>query len=360
MVLVWLRVRQKRQRQRPSVDEVVEIVRSNTSAIPPTLEQKIHYLLNSTMAGDADAACYEAFRTELGSQQLSKFRSIQLEIRNAINVVRYARLQPYNEPSKRAQTYPVLFLFSSNGFEREAAAISLNGSLNNPFEVLTLADLTNNWVKEVREAAIAAIDRTLAETPFEYLVDAAEVILPLAQYWQRWPDETRDRLMGYLANETVITSLANRILNKQADPPDRLLKTILRYPAVDRWLLAMWQDNSLRSTVRSLALNTLLRREARWKTGKTERQWIDKPMGKSRWVPIMTSRPVQFPTEQTELISGALSESKTAVLKVVLQATIEMEFETIEHLERIRELSESPKASVAERAKFILRKHGQS
>lgn len=116
------------------------------------------------------------------------------------------RLNLWNH-MKRKDNLPFLFLFQGNGFLREWALKQIDEPLRSAFEIIVIADLTNNWVEPVRLAADQAIERCYPKTSPHLFAEAFSYFHRTHQSWQRWSlSSSRENSRIPFARETGLIS----------------------------------------------------------------------------------------------------------------------------------------------------------
>lgn len=231
------------------------------------------------------------------------------------------RLKVAKRTLRKNSDLAFLFCFDGNGFVREHAMKKIQGPLQSPFEVIAVLDACNNWVSEIRAQSFKTAIRCLPETPESVLASAFPVVQTNATNWERWHAEEFDQLLQFFISEGVIPLLVSDIIEGSARSPSKTLGFALKNPSIDQHLQRLF-DEAKHASVRARALKTMLNKEAVWST-RYEHEWVDKPLGIRRRIPVFSSRSVQCPVDFTRLLDIAMRDKHTAVRRVAAQAIID-------------------------------------
>jgi HEAT repeat protein len=245
-----------------------------------------------------------------------------------------------------------LFLFHRNGFMREAALAKLTGPAISPFFAAALAYRLNDWVPQVRRAAVAAIERVFPETKASILAAAAEYLLDRDLYWGRWQDEGRMLASGF-ARADVLECLTQRLLTAKSGAMTRLMRPAFRYPDLDRHLLDLAKFAYLPS-VRVLATRALIDCRVRWQIG-FEKEWVDKTMGFYRLKKAYAEREILRPLSLEDLILQGASDKSAVVRKVAATALVQNRKTLGNRDELIAFLKDDRSPSVRSAVDFVIR-----
>lgn len=177
----------------------------------------------------------------------------------------------------------IAHLSDPDGFLREAALDALVEPLNNPDDILAVITRLNDWVPQVRAAAVEALGRVVTVADPSVWVPVIRRVLPQARNWQRWSTSgpARDVFYAVFMRDDVLDRLVNELLsNKQANMGE-VYKWLSCNPTLDAHL----QDIAAKAPlphIRGMALNCLLTKTLRWPDHGSRIVWTDKPQGKYR------------------------------------------------------------------------------
>lgn len=244
-----------------------------------------------------------------------------------------------------------LFLFHLDGRMREAALLRISGGLPSPFLFAAVALRLNDWVREVRVAALACANRCFPMTPANVIADAALALLLRQDSWERWGLE-REAIDAAFARADVAAHLATDLVRAQTGPASRLLRVALKQAAFDQHLERLSRE-AKQPSVRALAVQTIANKRARWPDG-TEYKWIDKSMGLRTRVQKFAWRPISVPLPEASIVRAAASDKSAIVRKAAMDGIIQQCLNTSEAFELASQLKDDASLSVRERAHFIL------
>jgi hypothetical protein len=213
-----------------------------------------------------------------------------------------------------------IYLFHWDGHMREAALRAPNAPRLTPFWVAAIVIRLNDWVPQVRQAAVDCLIKVLPKTDVEVLVDVARDLLHRRRQWTRGEEELAvlDKL---ISAPGVLNGLIAHLTVTYDRTPHRTLIAILKYPELDPALPGL-MTAAPNPAVRAIAAHTLLADQARWPVG-AQYEWIDKSMGRRRQVLRFESRPIACAISKDELIAVAAADRSVQVRKVAMQALID-------------------------------------
>lgn len=186
---------------------------------------------------------------------------------------------------------PVL-MFSRNGYVREAALKAVNQLPDTPFFLAALVWRLNDWVEPVRRAAEGCAKRELPRFSTRTVVGAAPFLLERMHLWSRWglPPAI---ILDVLARPECVHGLIVQFA-RTAEISATALRCAMRFGLLDNHLLWMSRE-AKRPEFRAIALKAIINREVTWVT-HYERQWVDKPYGITRRIPILGRHAIPRPS----------------------------------------------------------------
>lgn len=244
----------------------------------------------------------------------------------------------------------LLFLHSHDGRLREVAVRSMTVEDADAAAHTALLLRCNDWVPQVREMAI---DRLGDHAPkLSQAALARLVVFALARVgiWQRGGAEA----LTVLKDCPLWLSAMEEAFATQADGPlVHVFKRQILEGTLDHALSRL--ARSARSPfVRSTAAECVLTEQVRWKSGYT-RQWVNKPLGISRRVPIFEKRTLEIdPRNCAAVVRSGARDTSAMVRKKVADKFIRDGGKDFR--EEVELLSEDPAASVRSRMEFFHRK----
>ena len=249
-----------------------------------------------------------------------------------------------------------LFLFHLDGRIREASLQRITGGLPSPFLFAAVALRLNDWVEQVREAALACANRCFPLTSPDVVAGAAAALLLRQHSWGRWGKE-REAIDAAFTRTDVATRLAADLVDAQTGPASRILRFVLKHDAIDHHLERLSAE-AKQPSVRALAVQTIADKRASWPAGM-EYRWVDKSMGLRTRVPRFEFRDISLPLAGARVIRAAASDKSAVVRRASLDALIRHRLGSEEAQELALRLKADVSPSVRERADFILSRHAE-
>jgi len=213
-----------------------------------------------------------------------------------------------------------IYLFHWDGYLREAAMRTPNALPLTPFWVAAIVIRLNDWVPQVRRAAVDCLTKALPKTDVGVLVDVATGLLHRRRQWKRGEEELTV-LDDLVSAPGVLYGLIGYLRTAYGRAPHRTLIAVLKYPELDRALPGL-MTAAPNPAVRAIAAHTLLVGQARWPVG-TKYEWIDKSMGRRRQVLRFESRTIAAAISKDDVIAVVAADRSVQVRKVAMQALID-------------------------------------
>lgn len=240
----------------------------------------------------------------------------------------------------------------ADGHVREAALRKLSRPPTSPGRLVALSLRLNDWVPQVRAAALDTVTRLFPQASAEVLASAAPYLLRQRFSWGRWTAEEQAAVDNALSRPDVVVALGDLLMRGRTGPLGATLRDALRLRSYDPQLTALAFEANL-ATVRAVALKTLLDGRAAWPVGYGW-AWIDKVYGVRRRVPVLEVRNVDAP-EPHALIRRALADRSAIIRRIAAAALIERVAEIPDAVELANSLRHDRSAAVRGRADFLLR-----
>lgn len=255
-----------------------------------------------------------------------------------------------------------VFLFHGDGRLREAALNALDGKLASPASVYALFSRLNDWVPEVRQAALLAMKRVLHATLVETVIPAMRVLLRNARTWGRWSKEGREAFNAILMRPDIVDSFVGDLVSNRDPNSGSIFREILRNPYVDHRLAFIF-DNAPLPHIRAIALNSSLSRTARWSTGERKRVWHEHVYGRYQMQPVFERRPITVPVDLYLLVEKGVKDRASIVRKCAVDGMIALRHDQdlAPKLDAIAAtLKDDSNVGVRERIDFYLRKRAET
>lgn len=213
----------------------------------------------------------------------------------------------------------LVYLFHADGHLRETALDRIQSGLPSAFVVAAIAYRLNDWVPQVRRAALRCAERTFPLTEPAIVARAALFLLGRRHEWRRWDNEAR-AIDAVLARPDVVDALTGTIATSANGPMARILRQVLRQPHMDRHL-PMLAAQARQPAVRAAAAQALIEGRVRWITG-SEKKWIDKSLGRYRRGPVFAERNISSSTPLESAVETAARDRSAAVRRIAASGLI--------------------------------------
>lgn len=336
--------------QYPTIEEVSW---RRSTLFKPELQKRLMQLLKPTLFGFTNHIIYEKIRADLKAVALHSFIPVRDDLKSFLLYAHIRQRRGKTRLDEAAQS-PFLFIFSGNGYEREAAANAISAPCKSEFEVLSLCYLLNDWVPELRTTAIQVMRRVFPKTDPVHIEGVASYLFDQADRFGRTSDLQVSALSEFLFPPNMLKRLITRLIRNQERRPENLLKRLLVHAETDRFLPDIWSNTSLRPSVRSIALQPLLNGNIKWQDGY-KFEWIDKLSNEKRRVPQIVSRPLSISVDVHQLYAEALKDKSPLIVKTALQSLITTRTDIADFRPVIERLKASKRPAIRERAEFLLR-----
>lgn len=246
------------------------------------------------------------------------------------------------------QQVAALFMHAHDGYLREEAAKCFV-----PVDTAGRASLLlrcNDWVGNVRVAALSKLRELVPEWSAEELKDLVVFTVDRINEWQRGGAVAAAALQDHREWQKALCLV---LLEETNGPMARLLRKNLRTRDLD-FLLPELAVDARSAFVRAVAVQTVLEGCARWHVS-TEWQWVDKAYGLKRRVQRWDKRNVPFATAvQKEVLAAAARDKSAVVRKLAAEHLIREGIEA--HQATYQLLADDTSNGVRERMDFCTRK----
>ncbi len=243
-------------------------------------------------------------------------------------------------------------LHSYNGYDRELALKHIDDELSS-FEAMNVLNLTNNWVDEVRLAAIEAVERCFPKTDVKTIASILPVFIKNSKQWMRWDTQHRSRIQLQLLRPDIVELLVSELTEQPSPYAVRIFNYLLQGSDIDGHLEQI-RLRSKNPSIRAIATETLLFGEAKWKNGYTDK-WVDKSFGVYRREPVIVSRSLSVSFPKEPIITEAFESKFWRERKVAADALIKYRAELDLPIKKMaQQLLKDTYPSIQERGKFLL------
>ncbi|MGO4706659.1 hypothetical protein AB4072_12895 [Microvirga sp. 2MCAF38] len=249
-----------------------------------------------------------------------------------------------------------LYIFHGSGYLREAALEAFDGPLESPFLFACIAYRLNDWVKEIRQAALACAERTFRQTAPDIIAKAAFILLPRVRDWHRWSEEAAI-LEKTFSRPDVVERLALLIATEVTGPAGKALTFAMRHAEMDRHLMRISQV-AVQPPVRALTLRILIEGRILWPEG-IRKEWIDKSMGRYKLAVTYAERVIERPVSLDSLIAQGAADKAAMVRRVAADGLVRHRASLNEVDQLTAKFAADRSAAVRERAIFILKERDE-
>lgn len=243
-----------------------------------------------------------------------------------------------------------LFLFHRDGHIREAALVRISGPIPSAFLFAALAWRLNDWVEQVRSAALDCATRVFPITSADIVADAAMALLGRYHSWGRWGPR-HQVLEEAFARTDVAEKLANILAGELVGPSATILQYALRSAVMDAHLARLARD-AIQPAVRAMATRALIDGVVRWPNGWRWR-WIDKSMGIRRSETVFETRALTTPSNRFRHIEVGLIDRSAMVRNAAISGLIRYRDEIPNARTLAASLLTDRSRRVRERAEFL-------
>jgi hypothetical protein len=245
-----------------------------------------------------------------------------------------------------------LFLFHRNGYLRQASLERLACPVPTPFLAATLAWRRNDWVRQVRQSAEAAMARCFLLTGPEVLAPFYLESIRVRSTWQRWNDQGMLALDTHAGRPDVAARIARLLAERISGPLPTSARKLTRHAAFDPFLGMLAREARVPG-VRAVAIEAPAKGFAEWEDG-FETFWINKPEGISGRRPRMSRRALAVANDRNAALRLGLADRSAEVRRSALRAIIADGLGDAGLAELTRPLLQDRSPSVRAKAAFII------
>jgi hypothetical protein len=257
------------------------------------------------------------------------------------------------EQLKRVFGLEYLFLFHRHGFVRQAALEKIRGPIQSPFVLAMIIARMNDWVPQIRQAAVECAQRCFPASSANVLARLARDLFPSMKGWQRWQEEATI-VCALVLRDDVRSLLVEQMLESSAASDSRLFPHLLFDAKMDDYLLDLSLNAKtpmIRVTCVRAILKSQVSRQVGWKHG------LDHRFGQHRRREIVLEhRPLEVRHNVVELIPRYVKDTAPLVKCLALEAIMAAKATFAFSHDIANQLSEDKSRPVKERAAFILKK----
>ncbi|MBX2847652.1 MAG: hypothetical protein KTR16_04990 [Acidiferrobacterales bacterium] len=246
-------------------------------------------------------------------------------------------------------------LCSGDGHRRERALRTIGDQALNRFFLALVLRRLNDWVPQVRAAAIELLPDLVKQSNTS---DVADVIFFTLCHWSSWEridDSGKEALLSALSDECVSHQLKVKLISSSAGPLCSVLSQVGRTNCLDNSLVSIAQD-AVQPTLRAKAYRCLFEKRISWVEGR-KWEWTDIRYCEGRSKPIVSEREISVTIPFQVLLHNAANDNSSIVRRVAAEMLItNIESAGKEAPMLAQKFASDTSSAVAERGKYALRK----
>ncbi len=223
------------------------------------------------------------------------------------------------EIPKRSVTW--VDLCHGNGYRREHALRELPLAVPNALLTLIVLRRLNDWVPQVRVAAVERVRNSFDKIAPEYACEALMEVLLTWNLWGRMEHDGKEAVMLLASRQDVSRLMLERVRRSPVGPMAELLSQLFRVATVDDSLLSVAQT-AVQPKVRARAFSFLTEGKATWSVGRRW-EWTRLQECKGRWESISESRPLRTTVDFEHCVALAARDRSHFVRAVAAEALIQ-------------------------------------
>ena len=244
-------------------------------------------------------------------------------------------------------------LLSGDGFRRERFLLEVNEGAPSAFLLAMFLRRLNDWVPQVRKAALQAAENVLDRTDPDIVGEVLWSILSVRNSWKRMRGDESAVLDAGFERPSITPYLVRRLLSETSGPTARVLQQACRGASLDPYLPRL-AEAALQPAVRALAYRMLMEQRATWPDGWKWR-WTDKSLGERIRERQIAERPLSMDVDLPELLLAAANDPSAAVRRMAAAVLMSHRHDLGDFATVLAEkLATDPYPSIADRGRFIL------
>ena len=248
------------------------------------------------------------------------------------------------------------YLNHRSGYTRQAALGALSGPITSAAQLIAIAQRLNDWVPEVRSAALAAADRLFPTAMPDVVEEAAPFLLSRWTLWQRWDNDGIAALDALIGQPRVVSQIVHSLSGKRFRKVSWRLEHLLRHDWIDHHLVELAQS-AKEPSIRGLAFATLLRGEARWRS-RSVRSAEELRYAVDKRAILFDKRPLTVGTDLGSLVEAGLRDRFAVVRWAAAGALVDRLVDIPDPERAIARLLTDKSRKVRERGQFLARREG--
>lgn len=257
--------------------------------------------------------------------------------------------------SKSTQLLSWVDLISWDGYKREKTLRTIAGAAPNGFFLTLALRRLNDWVPQVRDAAIEKLPLIVEASETAHIVDALCVTLSHWNSWGRIGELEKQALLEICSKKEVGKALKSKFISSASGPMASLFVQVGRTTVLDEYISEI-AENAIQPTVRARAFRSQLERRMVWVEGR-KWEWTDVRYCKGRLKPIISERELTITPPFLEVLKKSSVDRSSIVRRVAAEFLIQKSDALGKDSLRLAKLFASDKSSaVSQRGKFALKR----
>ena len=257
--------------------------------------------------------------------------------------------------SNKSPPITLIDLCSWDGRRRERALRTIGSQAPNRFFMALVLRRLNDWVPQVRTAAIELLPNLVEQSNTS---DVADVIFFTLCHWSSWArieGVGKEALLRALSDERVSHQVKIKLVSSPAGPLCSVLSQVGRTDCLDNSLVNIAHD-AIQPTLRAKAYRCLFEKRISWVEGKRW-EWTDIRYCEGRVKPVVSEREISVTTSFRLLLQNAANDNSSIVRRVAAEMLISNLEKSGEEASMFAQKFASDRSkAVAERGQYALRK----
>lgn len=255
---------------------------------------------------------------------------------------------------KPSQLLSWLDLISWDGYKRENTLRTITGAAPNGFFFALALRRLNDWVPQVRDAAIEKLPLLAEASEPVLIVDALCATLSHWNSWGRIGELEKQVLLEIISRKEIGKTLKSKLISSTSGPMTTLFAQVGRTTVLDEYVNEI-AENAIQPSVRARAFRSQLEGRIVWIEGR-KWEWTDLQYCKGRLKPIISERKLTITSPYLEVLRKSSVDRSSVVRRVAAEFLIR-DFDVLgEDSMRLAKLFASDKsAAVSERGRFALK-----
>ncbi len=248
-----------------------------------------------------------------------------------------------------------LLLFHGDGYIRQKALEKLDHPPASEFEFAAIISRLNDWVGNVRSAAVDYTQLHFPATAESVVGEASFFLLPYSSLLVRWEEREQQAFQKAIYRPDVLDYLKNQFLMERLGHVGVVLKRLLEHPGFDHHLEELARS-AFGPNVRAVAMNVLLKGQYRRFLGY-KHVWLEEAWGVATSEPDYATRELDIPIDFEALLGIAYKDKSVKVRRMAADGLISKLKNATSKMDEIAQVLHHDKdPAVRDRIDFYFRK----